>query len=180
MKPRGETRGHLEPRLAGRAIPTLQEVGTRRAGIPAHRDGSPYPNPRHRGQSRNLVFFHPMENFFGIFPRYGKKFSTPWKTSPSVCRPQDVAPEDFFRALAGSHGRLSAVRRTWHQRISFGFGRGCFAEITGRFSDGGASQTTRAGLVSASGRPRSVHAEKMPVGFRAAQIQKKSSSPCPP
>ena len=71
--------------------------------------------------------------------------------------------------------RLSAVRRTWMQRISFGFGRGCCAEITGRFSDGGASRTTRAELVSASGRPRSVHAEKMPVGFRAAQIRKKSS-----
>ena len=70
---------------------------------------------------------------------------------------------------------LSAVRRTWHQRISLGFGRGCFAEITGRFSGGDASRTTRAGLVSASGRPRSIHAEKMPVGFRAAQILRKSS-----
>jgi hypothetical protein len=105
-----------------------------------------------------------MENFSGIFPRHGKKFSTLWKTSPSVRRPQNVV-------------LLSAVRRTWMQRISFGFGRGCCAEITDRLSDGGASRTTRAGLVSARDRPRSVHAEKMPVGFRAAQIQKKSSLP---
>ena len=138
MKPRGESRGHLEPRLAGRAR------RPRRAGISAHRDGSPYPNPKHRGQSYNLIFFHAMEK---SFPHCGKL------------------------------PHLTAVRRTWMQRISFGFGRGCCAEITGRFSDGGASRTTRAGLVSARDRPRSVHAEKMPVGFRAAQIQKKSSLP---
>ena len=134
----------------------------RRAGISAHRDGSPCPKR----------FFHSMENFFALFPRYGKlipHFSTVWKT--------------FFHTVENSARRLqntthlSAVRRTWHQRISFGFGRGCFAEITGRFSDGDASRTTRAGLVSARDRPRSVHAEKMPVGFRAAQIQKKSSLP---
>ena len=95
--------------------------------------------------------------------------------------PQDVDAEDFFRVLAGSHDQLSAVRRTCMQRISFGFGRGCSAETTGRFSDDGALRTTRAGLVSASGRPRRASAEKMPVAFRAAQIQKKSSLPslCP-
>jgi 3-deoxy-7-phosphoheptulonate synthase len=81
----------------------------------------------------------------------------------------------IYRMNRISNHHLSAVRRTWMPRISFGFGRGCFAEITGRFSDGDAPRTTRAGLVSASGRPRSVHAEKMPVGFRAVQIQKKSS-----
>ena len=68
-------------------------------------------------------------------------------------RPQDVDAEDFFWILAG-----------------------LFAKITGRFSDDAALRTTRAGLVSASGRPRSGSAEKMPVGFRAAKIQKKSSS----
>jgi hypothetical protein len=26
------------------------------------------------------VFFHAMEKVFAIFPRYGKKFSTVWKT----------------------------------------------------------------------------------------------------
>ena len=67
-------------------------------------------------------------------------------------RPQDVDAEDFFWILAG----LSA-------------------KITGRFSDDAALRTTRAGLVSASGRPRSGSAEKMPVGFRAAKIRKKSS-----
>ena len=70
-----------------------------------------------------------------------------------VCRPQDVDAEDFFGNLAGFH-----------------------AKITGRFSDDGAVRTTRARLVSASGRPRRASAEKMPVGFRAVQILKKSSS----
>ena len=69
-----------------------------------------------------------------------------------VCRPQDVDAEDFFENLAGFH-----------------------AKITGRFSDDGAVRTTRARLVSASGRPRRASAEKMPVGFRAAKIPKKSS-----
>ncbi len=152
MKPQETaTRGHLKPRLEGRAR------RPRRAGISAHRDGSPYPNP----------VFHAVN-------KSGHR--------PSGSRRMDA--EDFFRGLAGSHGRLSAVRPAyagWMQRISFAFGRGCCAEITGRYSDGGASRTTRAGLVSASGRPRSAHAEKMPVGFRAAQIQKKSSlaSPLP-
>jgi hypothetical protein len=70
-----------------------------------------------------------------------------------VCRPQDVEAEDFFGNLAGFH-----------------------AKTTGRFSDDGAVRTTRARLVSASGRPRRASAEKMPVGFRAVQIPKKSSS----
>ena len=74
------------------------------------------------------------------------------RNPPSLRRPQDVAAEDFFRIWAGPN-----------------------AETTGRFSDGDASRTTRAGLPSARGRPRNVHAEKMPVGFRAAQMQKKSS-----
>jgi len=83
-------------------------------------------------------------------------FSTPWKhffhtVENRVCRPQDVDAEDFFWILAG-----------------------LFAKITGGFSDDAALRTTRAGLVSASGRPRSGSAEKMPVGFRAAKIQKKS------
>ena len=30
-------------------------------------------------------FFHAMENFFGVFPCYGKMFSTAWKT-PLRCR----------------------------------------------------------------------------------------------
>lgn len=134
-----------------------------------------------RGQSYILMFFHAMENFFTFFPRYGRKFSTLWKTQVACCpsRMREMVPEDFFRILVGFHGFPSAVRRTWLQRISFGFWRGCFAEITGRFFDGDASRTTRVGLVSTSGRPRSVHAEKMPVGFRAAQIQKKSSLPNP-
>lgn len=85
-----------------------------------------------------------------------RDFSTLWKTlvfriSPARC-PQDVDAEDLFWILAG-----------------------LFAKITGRFSDDAALRPTRAGLVSASGRPRSGSAEKMPVGFRAAKIQKKSS-----
>ena len=28
-----------------------------------------------------MTLFHAMENFFAVFPRYGKMFSTPWKTS---------------------------------------------------------------------------------------------------
>ena len=61
------------------------------------------------------------------------------------------------------------------QRISFGFWRGFCAKITGGFSDDGALRATRARLVSASGRLRRASAEKMPVGFRAAKIRKKSS-----
>ncbi len=29
---------------------------------------------------RTFRIFHSMENFSGFFPRYGKLFSTPWKT----------------------------------------------------------------------------------------------------
>ncbi len=76
--------------------------------------------------------------------------------------------------------RLSAVRRTWTRRISCGFWRGCCAKITDRFSDDGAWRTTRAGLVSASGRAQCASAEKMSVGFCAAKIHKKSSSQLPP
>jgi hypothetical protein len=28
------------------------------------------------------IVFHSMENFFAIFPRYGKNVSTPWKKQP--------------------------------------------------------------------------------------------------
>ena len=35
---------------------------------------------KNRGQSYDLMFFHTMENLFALFPRYGKKFSTLWKT----------------------------------------------------------------------------------------------------
>ncbi|OQC22703.1 MAG: hypothetical protein BWX68_03049 [Verrucomicrobia bacterium ADurb.Bin063] len=76
--------------------------------------------------------------------------------------------------------RLSAVRRTWTRRISCGFWRGCRAKITGRFSDDGAWRTTRAGLMSASGRAQCASAEKMSVGFCAAKIHKKSSYQLPP
>ena len=50
----------------------------RRAGISAHRDGSPCPSP----------IFHAMENFSPDFPRYGKIFSTPWKTYKQPSSPQ--------------------------------------------------------------------------------------------
>ncbi len=70
---------------------------------------------------------------------------------------------------------LSAVRRMWKRRISCGFWRGCCAKITGGLSDDGAGRTTRAGLVSASGRAPCASAEKMPVGFCAAKTLKKSS-----
>jgi hypothetical protein len=100
--------------------------------------------------------FHTMEKCFAIFPHNGKNVSTLWKTSDfrmtRARRPQDVGAEDFFWILAG-----------------------LFAKIAGGFSDDAALRAPRAGLVSASGRPRSGSAEKMPVGFRAAKIQKKSS-----
>ena len=103
-------------------------------------------------------FFHSVEK---SFPQCGKNFHCVEKSRAASKRirvplnrcPQDVAVEDFFWILAGFH-----------------------AKITGGFFDDGAVRTTRAGLVSASGRPRRASAEKMPVGFRAAKIQKKSSS----
>ena len=36
------------------------------------------------GVEKSGRFFHGMENFFMIFPRYGKKFSTVWKTAAGV------------------------------------------------------------------------------------------------
>jgi hypothetical protein len=99
------------------------------------------------------MVFHAMEKTGQIFPHRGKKFSTLWKTSlPLVRRPQDVDAEDFFPVLTG-----------------------CFAKITREFSDDGALRTTRAGLVSASGRPQHASAEKARVGFRAVKTGKKSS-----
>jgi hypothetical protein len=106
------------------------------------------------------MFFHAMEKTGQLFPHCGKKFSTLWKTSlPRVRRPQachamgvDVDAEDFFPVLTG-----------------------CFAKITREFSDDGALRTTRAGLVSASGRPQHASAEKARVGFRAVKTGKKSS-----
>ena len=121
--------------------------------------------------------FHTMESGSGRtagFPRHGKfqpDFSTLWKTFfhtvenphparysavyPAVRCPQDVVAKDFFRGLAGS-----------------------IAKITVGFSDDGALRTTRARLVSASGRPRRDSAEKTPVGFRTAKPWKKSFLPC--
>ena len=69
------------------------------------------------------------------------KTQPPPQGSPARC-PQDVEAGDFFR-------------------ISAGF----IAKTTGGFSDDAALRTTRAGLVSASGRPRSGSAEKTPVVF---------------
>ncbi len=71
---------------------------------------------------------------------------------------------------------LSAVRSTCMRRISCGFWRGSHAKISGGFSDDDAVRTTRAGLVSASGRTRRASAEKTPVGFGADKIHKKSST----
>ena len=76
---------------------------------------------------------------------------------PPARRPQDVATGLFLRGLAETHAKT---------------GRG--------FSDDGASRTTRAGLQSASGRPRRASAEKTRPGFRAAKPLKKSPPPCPP
>ena len=160
---------------------------------------------RNRGQSYDLMFFHAMENFSAIFPRYGKKFSTPWKTSPSARRPQDVK---VGTARCAVRAVSPAVRRTWHQRISFGFGRGCsapydyvlsrvrrpqdvdaedffrvlagsHAKIRRDFSDDDALRTTRTGLVSVRCRPQRARAEKARLGFRAAKTRKKSSLPSP-
>ena len=113
-------------------------------------------NPR-----KVFTFYVKFPKTFYVLRKNPKKFlrsvEKPCDASPGigilpVCRPQDVDAEDFFGNLAGFH-----------------------AKITGRFSDDGAVRTTRARLLSASGRPRRASAEKMPVGFRAAQIQKKSS-----
>jgi len=127
-------------------------------------------SPLPQGAARR--FFHSAEKSFPQRGKIPQSFSTPWKIrrkffhsmekspaassrirDPWARRPQDVAVEDFFRIWAGFH-----------------------AITTGGFSDDGALRTTRARLASASGRPRRASAEKMPVGFRAAQIRKKSSS----
>ncbi|HPJ57075.1 MAG TPA: hypothetical protein PLK81_05450, partial [Kiritimatiellia bacterium] len=104
-------------------------------------------------------FFHAMETFFPDFPRYGKYFSTPWKTSPVRC-PQachamgvNVAAEAFVGILPGS-----------------------LAKITGGFFDDAALRPVRTGLVSVRDRPRSGSAEKTAVGFCAGKIQTKASS----
>jgi hypothetical protein len=90
---------------------------------------------------------------------------------PQACHAMGVDVDAFSAVRPATAG--------WMQRISFGFWRGFHAKITGRFSDDGALRTTRAGLVSASGRPQRAGAEKMPVGFRAAKIRKKSSLSSP-
>jgi hypothetical protein len=64
--------------------------------------------------------FHSMENFSAVFPCYGKMFSTVWKTFPAR-HLQDVT-------------FMPAVRRTWMQRISFGFGRGCYVRPFAHFN----------------------------------------------
>ena len=100
-----------------------------------------------------------------------------WMNSSTAPQDSDGAP--LRPACSVPLPLLSAVRRTWTQRISFEFGRGVFAEIRREFSDDGALRTTRAGLVSARGRPRRASTEKARLGFRAVQIQKKSSLPNP-
>ena len=153
----------------------------------------------------SLLVFHAMENFSPNFPRYGKLFSTPWKTPPGKVGTARRA----VRAVP------SAVRRTWHQRIFFGFGRGCpaptsalfpapgfvatharcpqdvdaedffrvwagsHAKITAEFSGDAALRATRTGLVSVRCRPQNGRTEKAAVGFRAAKTRTKSSLPNP-
>jgi hypothetical protein len=157
-----------------------------------------------------------MENFFPNFPRYGKKFSTPWKTGalvrssvrclstvasakadPQACRTIGVnarARKRIWENEGLPFRSLLAVRRTWMQRILFGFWRGCFvitvrrpqdvvvgnsiqiwtgliAKISCEFSDDAALRATRAGLVSASGRPRSGSAEKARLVFAPAKFE---------
>ena len=93
--------------------------------------------------------------------------STDFDLSAEVC-PRRSGNQ---KALPG----LGRCAQHCKRRISCGFWRGFHAKITGGFSDDGALRTTRAGLVSASGRSRRASAEKRPVGFGAAKILKKSS-----
>ncbi len=44
---------------------------------------------------RPLRIFHTMENFFAIFPHYGKKFSTLWKTFRSEQPPSPQRTQSF-------------------------------------------------------------------------------------
>jgi hypothetical protein len=61
--------------------PSQQAQGEREVYSAAHLRGE---RAKHGERSGNTFrdFFHAMENFWGNFPRYGKKFSTLWKTVP--------------------------------------------------------------------------------------------------
>ena len=85
-------------------------------------------------------------------PPFGRA-RPPWFASPAR-RPQD-GPAGLFL------GRLAEI----HAKTERGL------------SDDGASRTTRAGLLSASGRPRCASAEMPRPGFRAANPPKKSPPP---
>ena len=46
---------------------------------------------------RPLRIFHTMENFFALFPHYGKKFSTLWKTFRSEQPPSPQRTQSFTK-----------------------------------------------------------------------------------
>ncbi len=116
-------------------------------------------------------------NFGENVPQCGKILIPRWRDFPRCGILSHNSPRPARTAGGVTNPLLFAVRSTCMWRISCGFWRGCRAKITDRFSDDGALRTTRAGLVSASGRARRASAEKMPVGFGAAKFCKKSSIP---
>ena len=149
---------------------------------------------------RTSGIFHTVENFSADFPRYGKKFSTPWKTQSTHCT-QHTAVGNFFSALSNTSVRCAQhvamrqrmlqndpVRRAQHVVVG-----GFFDNLSGllrgnnrEFFEDGAGQTTRAVLVYARGRLSRARTEKATVGFRADKSPKKppffccpSTAPCP-
>ncbi len=149
--------------------------------------------------ARHSAIFHAVEKSFPLRGKTAETFSIAWKNPgprplPPGRRPQAMAPKPFFRFrlspplvrrpqdVVAQIPPLSfpPVRRP--QDVDAGpFFRilaGAPAKTTCGFSEDAALRATRAGLVSASGRPRSGRAEKRRVGFR--DHQNPEERPCLP
>ena len=179
QNPRANSRKPEQPNSPGLNAPGYRTAESRNSQQPGRRGSRPsrrqeQPNSRKPKQPTAEQPGLPRSRVDGVEAvppkdRNSRKATTDFDLSAEVC------PRRSGNQRAGP----GLVRCAQHceRRISCGFWRGFHAKITGGFSDDGALRTTRAGLVSASGRLRRVSAEKTPVGFGAAKILKKSSRP---